>query len=58
MDFTKNHDVIRKIREFKAKVNEMEENLKGLETQQKNIVRMFTELDMENSIGILGLKSV
>lgn len=36
----------------------MEDNIKALEQQQKDVVRMFTELDMENSIGLLGTTSV
>jgi hypothetical protein len=35
----------------------MEDNLKDLEIEQKDVVKMLTELDMENSIGIMDLQS-
>jgi len=56
-DFSKNHDHIKRIRDFKNKLKESESCVKDIESIQKAVNKKVAEFDMENSIVLIGLKS-
>jgi len=56
-DFNKNHEIIKKVKEIKNKIKESDIKLKDLEVIQKDVVKKLTEINMENSIDLLGLKT-
>lgn len=57
-DFHKNHDVIKRLRNLKNKIQEADKKLGDIQEVQTEVTRSLTEQDMENSIELLGLKSV
>jgi hypothetical protein len=56
-DFTKNSEIIKKIRAFKTKINDSEKKLQDVVEIQTEVTRTLTEQDMENSVELLGLSS-
>ena len=50
LDFSKNHEAVKKVRELRKKIQESEQSISELEKVQKEVVRKMTEADMENSI--------
>jgi len=52
-----NHDLIRKIRKFKVQVEDSDGKLKEIEESQNEIVKKLTEIDLENSLDLLGSKA-
>ena len=56
-DFQKNHEIVKKVRNFKGKIEDTEKKLKDVEDVLNEVERSLTEQDMENSVELLGLKS-
>jgi|APSaa5957512535_1039671.scaffolds.fasta_scaffold75695_3 hypothetical protein len=56
-DFTKNHEIVKKLRNFKIKIEDTEKKLKEIEDTLNEVERSLTEQDMENSVELLGLKT-
>lgn len=57
LDFSKNHEAVRKVRELRKMIQESDQKISELEKVQKEVVRKMTEADMENSIVLQGLKA-
>lgn len=57
LDFAKNHQAVKKVRDLRTKIQESERGMKDLEKLQKEAVRKIAEQDMENSIVMQGLKA-
>jgi hypothetical protein len=56
-DFGVNHEIVSKIRKFKASIEDIHMKLKDAEEIQVEVVRALTEKDIGNSADILGGKA-
>lgn len=55
-DFTKNHDILKKLRSIKHAVNDSDKMMKDVEEIKDELVRKLTEQDLENLTEMLALK--
>ena len=57
-DYSKNHDIIKKLRTIRHAVDDSDIKLKEIEELKDEVVRKVTEQDMENLTEMLALKIV